>query len=308
MLLVSKLASMLLMIAVGFIIVKCGILKVEDSRPISTLVVYVLTPCLIIRAFQVDLTPERMQGFLASVIFTAGSYILWIVLCKLLKKPFHITPIDEATLVYSNVGNLTLPLISWVLGEEMVFYVGTMQLPFILFVWTHGYKTIQGEGKINWKKILLNTNLIALYIGIALMIAQIRLPEVLETTMAAFTNMVGPASMLVAGMVLAGASLRRILLYKRAFLICFGRLIVFPITSMLVLYVSGVGKAHPEWIPILMAIMIGLAAPPASTVSQLAVVYNKEAAKANIYNVMGLLLCIVTIPLIAMMYRALFGM
>ena len=86
MLLASKLASMMLMVVVGFAIVRLGIMKVEDSKPISTLIVFVLTPCLIIRAFQIDLTPARLEGFFASVLFMAASYVVWILLAKLLKK------------------------------------------------------------------------------------------------------------------------------------------------------------------------------------------------------------------------------
>ena len=307
-LLASKLASMMLMVVVGFAIVRLGIMKVEDSKPISTLIVFVLTPCLIIRAFQIDLTPARLEGFFASVLFMAASYVVWILLAKLLKKPLKISPIDEATLVYTNVGNLTLPLVSMILGEEMVFYAGSLQLPFLLFIWTHGVMTIQGSRKIDLKKMLLNTNMIALYIGVALLALHIRIPEILDTTMEGFSSMVGPASMLVAGMVIAGRNLKTVFTFHRAYLIQIGRLLILPMLSTTLLYFSGILKAMPQLTPILMTVVIGLSAPAASTVSQLAVVYDKEPETANIYNVMGLMFCILTIPLNVWYYQWLMQM
>ena len=308
MLLASKLASMMLMVVVGFAIVRLGIMKVEDSKPISTLIVFVLTPCLIIRAFQIDLTPARLEGFFASVLFMAASYVVWILLAKMLKKPLKISPIDEATLVYTNVGNLTLPLVSMILGEEMVFYAGSLQLPFLLFIWTHGVMTIQGSRKIDLKKMLLNTNMIALYIGVALLALRIRIPEILDTTMEGFSSMVGPASMLVAGMVIAGRNLKTVFTFRRAYLIQIGRLLLLPMLSTTLLYFSGILKAMPQLTPILMTVVIGLSAPAASTVSQLAVVYDKEPETANIYNVMGLMFCILTIPLNVWYYQWLMQM
>lgn len=307
-LLASKLASMMLMVVVGFAIVRLGIMKVEDSKSISTLIVFVLTPCLIIRAFQIDLTPARLEGFFASVLFMAASYVVWILLAKLLKKPLKISPIDEATLVYTNVGNLTLPLVSMILGEEMVFYAGSLQLPFLLFIWTHGVMTIQGSRKIDLKKMLLNTNMIALYIGVALLALRIRIPEILDTTMEGFSSMVGPASMLVAGMVIAGRNLKTVFTFRRAYLIQIGRLLILPMLSTTLLYFSGILKAMPQLTPILMTVVIGLSAPAASTVSQLAVVYDKEPETANIYNVMGLMFCILTIPLNVWYYQWLMQM
>lgn len=307
-LLASKLASMMLMVVVGFAIVRLGIMKVEDSKPISTLIVFVLTPCLIIRAFQIDLTPARLEGFFASVLFMAASYVVWILLAKLLKKPLKISPIDEATLVYTNVGNLTLPLVSMILGEEMVFYAGSLQLPFLLFIWTHGVMTIQGSRKIDLKKMLLNTNMIALYIGVALLALRIRIPEILDTTMEGFSSMVGPASMLIAGMVIAGRNLKTVFTFRRAYLIQIGRLLILPMLSTTLLYFSGILKAMPQLTPILMTVVIGLSAPAASTVSQLAVVYDKEPETANIYNVMGLMFCILTIPLNVWYYQWLMQM
>ena len=304
--LISKLASMMLYVVVGYVIVKVGLLKSSDSKPLSKLVVYVLQPCLIIHSFQIELTAERLKGYLTVVVFSTLIYFIWIILARAGKKMFHLDPIDETTLVYSNVGNLVLPLISMTLGDEMVFYASAIQIPFNLLAWTHGYQTIRGVKGVNIGKVLKNTNVLAVLAGLLLMFLRIRIPEIPATTIEGLTSMLGPASMMVVGMVITEKNLKSVFTYKKAWGILFGRLILFPMIAMGILFASGFLRFHPEFTPVIMVSMMGLSAPPASTVSQIAVVYDVHPVEASIYNVLGTFLCIATMPAIIMLFQMIF--
>ena len=65
--LMSKLAAMMLMVIVGYGAVKFHVVESDDSKTLSRLIVYILQPCLICRSFQIDLTPERLHGFLCAL-------------------------------------------------------------------------------------------------------------------------------------------------------------------------------------------------------------------------------------------------
>lgn len=304
--LVSKLASMMLYVVVGYVIVKIGVLKSSDSKPLSKLVVHVLQPCLIINAFQIDISAEKMKGFLAVVLFCTLVYFVWIFLARICAGKFHLDPIDETTFVYSNVGNLVLPLVSMVLGEEMVFYASGAQIPFNLLVWTHGYQTIRGEKGFQLGKALRNSNVIAMLAGLLMMVTRIRIPEIPATAIQGLSAMVGPTSMMVVGMVITEKSLKSVFTYKKAWLVLFGRLIIFPLTAITLLFCSGFLRFHPEYAPVIMAAMMALSAPPASTISQLAVVFDIHPVEASIYNVLGTFLCIATMPAVIMLFQILF--
>ena len=168
-LLMSKLAAMLTMVAVGWLAVRFRIIQSRDSAVLSRLTVYILQPCLICRAFQIELTPERLNGFLCALVFGTAVYIIWILALGLLKKPLRLDAVDRCSLIYSNVGNLALPLISMILGSEYVFYASALQIPFNLLIWTHGNSIICGEKHLHIRKILLNPNIIALFIGSCLL-------------------------------------------------------------------------------------------------------------------------------------------
>lgn len=53
-LLMEQIAELFLMIFMGFLIVKTGLLKDDDSKVLSKIVLYLIIPCVIINAFQVD--------------------------------------------------------------------------------------------------------------------------------------------------------------------------------------------------------------------------------------------------------------
>ncbi len=306
-LLMSKLTAMLIMVILGIIIVRMGVVKEEDTRPLSAIVVYVLQPAMIIHAMQLELTPERLRGFIFSIIFSTAVYVIWIVLTIILKKPLKLMPVDQATMIYSNVGNMSLPVVAMVLGDEMVFYVGALQIPFNLFLWTHGTMILSGQTKPNIKKLLVNSNLIALWVGLLITAFGIEMPDVIDTTLTTLNNAVAPISMLVVGMVIANSSFRQMFVNVKAYLLLAGRLIIFPLIIMVLLFFTGIMKRFPEFIPIAMAIFIAFSAPPASMVSQLAVLYDEQPREAGIYNTMGMFLCLVTMPLMMFVYQFIFG-
>ena len=305
--LMSKLMAMMVMVAVGYAAVKLHVVESGDSRTLSRLTVYILQPCLICRSVQIDLTPERLNGFLCALILGIVTYVFWIAALGLLKKPLRLDAVDCCNLIYSNVGNLALPLINMILGSEYVFYASALQIPFNLLIWTHGNSIISGERHLHFRKIIFNPNIIALVTGILLVLLHIRLPDVIDTAMEGLGSMVGPSSMLVIGIVIAGSDLRGIVTNKRAYAIALGRLIVMPVSLLLLILATGILRRHPELTPVFRVCFIALSTPPGATVSQLAVLYDKKAYESSVYSVLSMALCIVTMPLMLMAFQLLFG-
>ena len=83
-LLMEQIAKLFIMIFMGYAVVKMGLLKDEDSKVLSTLVLYLIVPCVILNAFQVDYTPSIMKGLavacIASVILQfLLLFVTWIM-------------------------------------------------------------------------------------------------------------------------------------------------------------------------------------------------------------------------------------
>ena len=70
--------------------------------------------------------------------------------------------------------------------------------------------------------------MISIAIGIVLFFAKIRLPEILTDTLSSVGSMIGPASMIVTGMLFAGMNMKDIFANKRVYFISALRMIVIP--------------------------------------------------------------------------------
>ena len=83
-LLMEQIFELFLMILMGFIIVKAGIVKEEDSKVLSKIILYLIIPCVIINAFQVNYTKETVNGLLLALV---ASILLQIILLLVVNLP-----------------------------------------------------------------------------------------------------------------------------------------------------------------------------------------------------------------------------
>ena len=302
-LLINKITTMLLMMLAGVLLVKLKLVKPEESKVLSTCAVYLILPVTIVRTFQVTLTDDVMAGFLlttaASVLILLGFVFLSIPA----KRIFRLTPVEQASIVYSNAGNLILPLVTAVLGDQYIIYATPFMAVQLVFLWSHGKSVICGEKGFNVKKVLLNVNIISVAAGILVMLLGIRFPSVIDDTMSSLSSLLAPTAMLTTGFLLGGMDLKRILMNKRIWLVSLLRLIIFPLIVLLVLRFSGLETLVADGRRLLLISLFAAAAPSAATVMQQAQVYGSEADYAGAINVVTTTLCIVTMPLMTMLYE-----
>lgn len=76
--LATQIGALFIMIGVGYVLIKTDICTISESKLLSQIVLYVSAPCAIINSFQIDLTEEKLKGFLLS-IGALFLYILFII-------------------------------------------------------------------------------------------------------------------------------------------------------------------------------------------------------------------------------------
>ena len=123
-LLAQQIAQLFLMILMGFLIVKAGLLKDEDSKVLSKIVLYLIIPCVILNAFQVDYTPETVRGLLVAFAASLLMQVVLLFAVSALGRVFHLDAVEITSVYYSNSGNLIVPLVTAILGGRM----GALQL------------------------------------------------------------------------------------------------------------------------------------------------------------------------------------
>ena len=161
----------------------------------------------------------------------AASVLLQVILLAAVwgvGKVVKLNEVETTSIYYSNSGNLIVPLVTFILGKEWVLYGCVFMSVQLVFLWTHGKNTISREGKWDWKKIVFNINMISVFAGVVLFFTRIRLPEIVNQTLSSVGSMIGPASMIVTGMLIAEMNLKSIFENVKVYFISFLRLVVIP--------------------------------------------------------------------------------
>lgn len=301
--LAKQLLSMFIMIAVGYVLVKLGLLRPTDSKPLSILIIYVISPCVVFSSFQQSFKPDILKGLLMGILCAAAFHLLFYLVGHALIKPLKLTVVDRASIMYVNAGNLIIPLVAASLGNEWVVYTTAYVLVFLPLMWGHGYSILGGQTKVQVWKVLTNPNIIAILLGLVFFLTGIRLPEILGTTVNTFGGMIAPVNMLMLGVMMAGSDMKKLFSIKRAYLVSFIRLIVCPVLVILLIKVTGVANLLPMGKNILLVSLLAAAAPSAANVVQIAQLFDRDADYAATINIITCLFCAVTIPLMAWLYQ-----
>ena len=110
-LLMEEIAKLFAIMLMGYAVVKAGLMKSSESKSISVVMVYLVIPCVIIDAFQVDYTADVKKGLLLACAAAVLVHVLFLILTTILKQALQLDTIERATVIYSNAGILVIPLV-----------------------------------------------------------------------------------------------------------------------------------------------------------------------------------------------------
>ena len=147
-------------------------------------------------------------------------------------------------------------------------------------------------------KGLINPCLIGVLIGLTLYICGITLPEVIAVPVERIGNVTSPLAMMVVGSHLAHVRIRDLFTSGHAYLVCLMKLIVFPLIALLIVKLTiGTGT-------LLASVIVLQAAMP---VAMLSVIFSErykgDVSFASTGVMMTTLMCIITIPLHAILLQ-----
>ena len=128
--LLQQIAQLFIIIFLGWAIVKAGILKSEDSRVLSMLLLYVIIPCVILNAFQIERTTDTVRMMELSLLSALMMNVLSLVLGKLSAKLFCLNTVETASVMYSNCTNMVVPLVAIAIG--LFLFVFQIRLPAVI--------------------------------------------------------------------------------------------------------------------------------------------------------------------------------
>lgn len=302
-LLMEEIAKLFAIMLMGYVVVKAGLMKSSESKSISVVMVYLVIPCVIIDAFQVDYTADVKKGLLLACAAAVLVHVLFLILTTILKQVLQLDTIERATVIYSNAGILVIPLVQELLGQEYVIYSSAYIAVQLVLIWTHCKNMLCEEDRLEWKKVFQNVNIISIIVGVILFISKIRLPSGVQDVMDMMNNMIGPIGMLLAGMVIADVPLKTVFTKKRNYVSTVLRLVIYPIFILILMKVINTFAGVNGSKQILLTVYIASITPACATVTSMAQLYDKDAAYASSLYVLTTLLSIVTMPVMVGMYE-----
>lgn len=171
-------------------------------------VMYVVGSSVIINAFNRPVTPVLLNNFamtaFAAVVLMGSSILISHFLFKFdrFSKNENISTYKFAS-VYSNCGFMGIPLIEALLGADGTFFAIPYLAVFNILLWSHGIGLYEmnGNGKIQWNKVVKNPCIISSVLGFVLFFFGViyKMPNVVTKPVFYLASMNTPLSMIIIG-------------------------------------------------------------------------------------------------------------
>lgn len=283
------------LIAVGFVCGKKGIISDTSSKSITDIVLYVVTPCVMITAFQREFSFE----LLGSVIITAlcAALIMGgsILVAKLFfhDKNESRNKVLQFAVIFSNCGFMSLPLQKAILGDNGWFFGSIFVAVFNIYVWTYGLVSMSGDKKqLSIKRLTFNPGIAGVLIAVVLFIGGITLPYIVSQPIAYLSELNTPLPMLIIGYHLSKADFKKAFTDKGAYLAMGVRLVLIPITITLIMSLLNLDK------DMIIAFIIASSAPTAATTTMFASKFKRDVELSVSTVASSTLVSILTMPII----------
>ena len=284
-----------ILIAVGFVCGKKGVITEHASKVMTDIVLYVVTPCVMVTAFQRDFSMETL-GNIGIAALTAGVIIgASIVLCRLVFRSKDVSrkKVLQFAVIFSNCGFMSLPLQKQLLGDDGWFFGSIFVAMFNIIVWTYGLVDMSGDKKqLSIKKIALNPGIIGAVAAIILFVLPFQLPPIIAQPITHLSALNTPVPMLIIGYYLSKANFRKAFTDGGAYLASLFRLIIIPFAAAFAMLALHLDKT------MVIAFTIASAAPTAATTTMFAAKFNRDVELSVSVVTLTTVLSLVTMPLI----------
>lgn len=284
-----------ILIGVGFACGKKGILTDESSKKITDIVLYVVTPCVMISAFQREFSMHLLGNILITALCATASIAATVFIAKLIfhDKNTARKKVLQFSAIFSNCGFMSLPLQKAILGDDGWFYGSIFVAVFNVIVWSYGLVMMSGDKKqMSVKKLAFNPGIVGVLIALIIFVLRIKLPYIISQPIDYLAALNTPLPMLIIGFYLSQADLKKAFTDAGAYLAMAVRLAVVPLLSMFVMQLLNVDPT------IMIACVIASSAPTAATTTMFAAKYGRDVELSVSIVASTTLVSIITMPLI----------
>ena len=313
-------ASLFILLAVGFLCRKLGIIDDVASKKLSKLILWVGQPALLVGSLSgAEYNDENLKtalimivlGFVFHFILAAISYLFALPLYKNIDEQ----KLSEFGFMFTNCAFIGFPIFEALLPGRGQFMASFLCVSFNILLWTWGLIIMgrkRNDIKLTVKKAFVNFGTIPCVIGFAFFLLKapavgFELPEFITKALQYISNLCTPISVLVTGALIATQSPKKIFLNWKIYYFNAIKLIAFPLLICLL------SKLVLILIPIegleIYAIFVTAAAslPTASSVTMMAESYGLDSGYSSLTVGTSSILAVATIPMTMMIAQWIFA-
>lgn len=296
----NQMGVIFLLIMTGYFLSYKGIVQQEGNRLLSTLIVNVFNPALIVSGVLGNGKVGTLNDIIQVVILATITYAVLIgiglVYPKIARLPMDMRTMSNIMILFSNIGFMGIPVISGIYGKEAILYITIFIIPFNILVYTYGIYLItkdmkSGHEKFQIKKIF-NLGVIACTAAIVIFAFGIKLPKFAVSTIDYLGTVTTPLSMITIGVSLGQTKLRDVFSDIQIYKIAVLKLLVIPIAAAFLLkpFIDN---------PVILGVTVLLAGMPIGNISTLlASEYQLNTDLPTRGIVFTTLLSLVTLPIV----------
>ena len=307
-------ATLTILLAVGFLCRKVGIINDISSKNLSKLILMVGQPAMLVYSMSnAEYTEENVKmawimlglGFVFHAVLALISYFLALPY----KKNLDEEKISEFSFMFTNCAFIGFPIFEALLGPKGLFMAAFLVFSFNVLLWTWGlaiFARKRDDIKLNIKKVLVNFGTIPCVIGFVFYLLKapsigFEMPEFISKALGYLTNLCTPISVLITGALIATQSPKRIFCSWKLYYFNIIKLFVLPILVCLISKVLII-LIPVEEIKIYATFFTAAAAlPAASAVSMMSETYGLDSGYSSVVVGTSSIISVLSMPLTLML-------
>ena len=291
----QQIVILFIMIAVGVVCSKRGMLSPQTIKELSKFIIYVVTPCLVVESFHRPFNSSMLSNIGIAFAAAIGAHLLNILLSRIFIRDEVQSRrvVYQFATIFSNCGFMGLPLQYAILGSDGVFYGAMFIAIFNVFTWTYGFILMGGLGqRIRLREIVLNPGILGVAVGFIIFVTSFQIPTILLVPIKSFAALNTPVPMVVVGYYLAQITTLKVLKDKNLLITTVIKLLAAPLLALLLFYLAGIRGL------LLTSLVISASAPSAANTVMFSVLFNRDTKLAVTVVSVSVLISLFTMPLV----------
>lgn len=295
---------MFLLTMVGVFCRKKGLLTEEVARYLSTFLLNIALPSIMLSSLYRPMQYELLAGFGLTFLLAVILHLLAITASRLLicTRDGQACRTERFGVIYANAAYMAIPLIRATLGEDSTFFATAFVSVFLLFHWTQGI--LELGGSFNPKKLLYNSCILSVILGLLIFGFQIPIPGPVIDTVRLLGGLTTPLSMIITGVFLADLKLddlKSLRMYWAALL----RTIIVPMAGIAIVVAVGASDWFVGAETACLVAVYCFSCPSAVSVILLSASLGKEVLYPSSLVAITTMISLVALPAIAVIANVL---